>query len=270
MTYIDEEILYRVVELPGSISLAVLHDKILSAVMGWARGVHGYVFIDLKDGTILGPKKNSGYIDMMHVKMHYYAIGDDRKFPLASLINHVGDKCRYVYDLGDHFEHTIELIEIKDIDYNPLRNVTIIDGKGACPPEDSNGLEGKGNSSYGELLEKYQNDPDSCKKAIKVIEQTATNYAQHWLGSPIKFNPLKYDMKLSQYMLDKMVEGPNVIAPSKGMGLMCIQNYNVCNYCGETLKPLSTCSSCRKVKYCSKVCQKADWKDGHKQECQSD
>ena len=134
MPGIDEDVLYRVVELPASISLAVMHDKILSAVMGWCRAYHGYVFLDIHDGAVLGPKKNSGYIDMMHASTHYYAIGDDRKFPLVSLINQVGDTCHYIYDLGDQYTHCIELMEIKEEGYKPRRNVTIIDGKGACPP----------------------------------------------------------------------------------------------------------------------------------------
>jgi hypothetical protein len=111
MNGVDDSIFYRIVELPASISLAVLHDKVISAVVGWCRGYHGYVFIDSHDGSVLGPAKNDVYIDMMHGKMRYYSVGDDRKFPLVSLINFVGAKCEYIYDLGDQYSHKIELIE---------------------------------------------------------------------------------------------------------------------------------------------------------------
>jgi hypothetical protein len=60
---VDDNLFYRVVELPASISLAILHDKVISSVVGWCRGYHGYVFIDLNDGAVLGPEKNDGYID---------------------------------------------------------------------------------------------------------------------------------------------------------------------------------------------------------------
>jgi hypothetical protein len=41
--------------VPASTPLFVLHDQILCAIMGWARGYHGYVFERVSDGTVLGP-----------------------------------------------------------------------------------------------------------------------------------------------------------------------------------------------------------------------
>jgi hypothetical protein len=35
----------------------------------------------------------------------------------------------YVYDLGDQYRHTIELIEIKDKGFCAAKNVTIVSGK---------------------------------------------------------------------------------------------------------------------------------------------
>jgi hypothetical protein len=40
-----------------------------------------------------------------------------------------------------------------------------------------------------------------------------------------------------------------------------------CSYCARTDKPLQVCSKCRSVKYCSKECQRGDWKKGHKTVC---
>jgi hypothetical protein len=264
MPQVDDKLFYRVVELPASVSLAVLHDKILSAVMGWCRGYHGYVFIDMKDKSVLGPKKNSGYIDMMHAISSYYAIGDDRKFPLASLLTRVGDACEYIYDLGDQYKHRIELLEIKDKDYAPVRNVTILDGQGSCPPEDGNGLDGKGNKSFMDFLMKYKANPKACAKQVRSIEATAINYAKHWCG-PVKFLPLDFDRSLHQKMLEVMVAGPNCVLLSS---FNSVSTYSACNNCGESLSPLLTCAGCRSVKYCSKECQRLDWKEGgHKEEC---
>src|SRR5690349_12972627 len=64
-----EEDCWRLIQVPASTSLAVLHDQILGPAMGWSRGYHGYVFLDPRDGTIMGPKKNDGYLDMMHVNI---------------------------------------------------------------------------------------------------------------------------------------------------------------------------------------------------------
>ena len=65
----------------------------------------------------------------------------------------------------------------KEKGYAPERNVTVLDGKGACPPEDSNGLEEKGNRSYRDLLDKYQRSSKACAGAIRDIERSAINYA---------------------------------------------------------------------------------------------
>ncbi len=55
-----EKDIWRVIRVPASTSLAVLHDQILGPVMGWSRGYHGYVFEDPRDGAVFGPKDYSG------------------------------------------------------------------------------------------------------------------------------------------------------------------------------------------------------------------
>ena len=49
---------------------------------------------------------------MMHAGMHCLKVIDDRKWPLAFLLQKPGDTCLYTYDLGDFFEHTILLEEV--------------------------------------------------------------------------------------------------------------------------------------------------------------
>lgn len=40
-----------------------------------------------------------------------------------------------------------------------------------------------------------------------------------------------------------------------------------CSQCKATDKPLSTCSSCKLVRYCQETCQHQHWKAGHKNVC---
>ena len=49
---------------------------------------------------------------------------------------------------------------------NTGNEVELLDGEGACPPEDSNGLDGKGGRSSAEFLERYSRHPKNCKRAI--------------------------------------------------------------------------------------------------------
>lgn len=40
-----------------------------------------------------------------------------------------------------------------------------------------------------------------------------------------------------------------------------------CAGCEKTQGPFSHCARCKKVHYCSKECQVADWKKGHRDVC---
>lgn len=41
----------------------------------------------------------------------------------------------------------------------------------------------------------------------------------------------------------------------------------VCQNCKKSTSNLSRCTGCYRVYYCSKVCQKANWKSGHREQC---
>jgi len=58
----------------------------------------------------------------------------------------------YVYDFGDHWRHRVELE--KTVDDYAYGYPTVLEGEGACPPEDVGGLGG-----YEEFLEAW-NDPE--------------------------------------------------------------------------------------------------------------
>jgi hypothetical protein len=263
----NEEDCWRIFRVPASTSLAVLHDQVLCPIMGWARAYHGYVFEDFTDGAVLGPKDNSGYIDMMHARMHYLEVMDDRKVPLAGIVQKVGDQCRYTYDLGDGWRHRLTVIGITNVEGG--ESVEILEGKGACPPEDSNGLEGMGIDHFHTFLEEYKRNPNSVKvkKAIKEVETTACNYTQNWLtGQPVRFRPLEYPIEMHRQVLHGMISGPRIQKPHFGLLNEFKENNNECACCQDRLKPLLNCGACKKVKYCSKECQKEDWKR-HKLVC---
>ena len=40
-----------------------------------------------------------------------------------------------------------------------------------------------------------------------------------------------------------------------------------CYYCGKKCKKLRKCNRCKNVVYCSRTCQKLDWKLSHKDNC---
>lgn len=106
---------------------------------------------------------------------------DDRNVPLSLVLGaQVGEEVLYVYDLGDNWEHVLTVEEVRE--GAAVGTVLLIDGFGPCPPEDSNGLEGKGSSSYKAFMDTYEKKPLNCKQSVKEIERSAMNYKA--TGSP--------------------------------------------------------------------------------------
>ena len=261
-----EDDCWREILVPASTSLAVLSDQIIAPVMGWARGYHGYMFVDTADGATLGPKSHAGYIDMMHVGTHFKGYMDDHDIPLALILKKPGDYCLYTYDLGDRWEHVLEVVEVITPDKDAPKKefgeeVELVDGYGACPPEDSNGQEEKGVMGYRELLELYKKKPAKCKKAL-ADASASVNYRY----KPFTFMPMKFDLSFHRAELKRCLMGPRVQA-SRSLG-MCnfTETYVYCWACKDRLKPLQRCAQCATALYCSRDCQKAHWKK-HKKNC---
>ncbi|RYH25580.1 hypothetical protein EON65_15450 [archaeon] len=75
---------------------------------------------------------------MMHANLHFLLVMDDRQVPVAAMLRKPGDECMFVYDLDDDWYHQLKMVQIAKVEGGG--NVELLDGKGACPPEDSIGL----------------------------------------------------------------------------------------------------------------------------------
>jgi len=65
---------------------------------------------------------------MMHAPLQYFHVADDKEIPLAAMLRSVGDWCSYTYDLGDQWNHKIEVEEVVDEESS---DVVLMDGTGA-------------------------------------------------------------------------------------------------------------------------------------------
>lgn len=129
--------IYRKVSVPSNIRLCHLAPIILR-YMGWV-GYHLEQFV--KDKTTFyeskeeierepdDPDKNWTNIDWATV-----TIGD--------VLKKKGDSIKYVYDLGDYWEHNVKLMEIHNYPPNVEREPYLLEGKNACPPDDVGGTGG--------------------------------------------------------------------------------------------------------------------------------
>jgi hypothetical protein len=111
---------------------------------------------------------------------------DERKVKLSDFLHNAGDRCKYWYDFGDDWWHTIVLEEIlpvvESIDY-PL----CIKGKRTCPPEDCGGPWG-----YTDL----------CSILAKPSHPEHQDKLE-WLGlnTASEFDPEEFDVETTNELL---------------------------------------------------------------------
>lgn len=182
--------IWREFVVPGNISLVQLH-VVIQAVMGWTNS-HLHMF--RKNGVEYTFRYQSdnfwdewGYTDYSGIK-------------LSELITDCGDSIVYLYDYGDNWMHTVELLEvIKEI---PIRAeaggiapaagvdtpffLKCLAGARRCPTEDSGGISG------------YHENMDIIKDPThEEYENTLT-----WLGDgfdPEYFNLQEVNKVLASY-----------------------------------------------------------------------
>lgn len=123
---------WRRVAVPSNTPLDRVHLMIQQA-MGW-HDSHLYAF-ETDQHTIVDPRSDSGDIP-----------ADGER--LVSIATDVGVRFTYVYDFGDEWTHTVTVNEIRP--GGPDNAFTVLDGGGACPPEDTGGA-----ARYLNLLAAY-------------------------------------------------------------------------------------------------------------------
>lgn len=136
----------RTIEVPGTLSLNQFH-LVLQAVMGWESS-HLYQF---EQGEQIWT--HPAFLDPSYDIDSDFARDQDCEAVLCMLLQNVGDTMQYLYDFGDHWTHDIELIAIVHREFSLSQAVTLLEAKGACPPEDVGGVDG-----YAQLLAAFANE----------------------------------------------------------------------------------------------------------------
>jgi hypothetical protein len=131
--------------------LEELHE-VLQAVVGW-ENCHLHAFG--VGARRFGPSNPYDALDDDLWK-------DERAVRLDSLLKRSGSKLRYVYDMGDNWEHTVVLEKVLPLERGRKYPVCL-EGELACPPEDCGGIWG-----YEKLKALLKNpgrkDPDDLRE----------------------------------------------------------------------------------------------------------
>ena len=131
--------IWRRVQVESSITLERLH-RVLQVVMGWTDDhLHGF--------RLPQPGRAGWRRCCLPVESD-----DEKRTRLAEVLRHAKDSFLYEYDFGDGWEHEIILQRVLSPSPTALYPM-VVDGRGACPPEDIGGVSG-----YSHFLEVI-NDP---------------------------------------------------------------------------------------------------------------
>lgn len=122
--------IWRKLELPASLTLTRAHAAI-QAAMGW-QDCHLWMFSDGRKTFMPTDERSPAFGEI-----------DPDDIQIGELLQRKGDKLLYTYDMGDSWEHVIEVVELLEQAVAPA----VIAGENACPPEDCGGVWG-----YAELL----------------------------------------------------------------------------------------------------------------------
>jgi len=167
-----EPAIWRRFVVPANITLDRLHD-VIQIVMGWTDS-------HLHEFTI----GNKRYTEYPKSKEDGLACG---RYRLGDLIKQKGRIFRYLYDLGDSWEHELVLEESRYFNPELRTELACLDGQRACPPEDVGGVPG-----YFEFLNALK-DPN---------HEEHESYTE-WSGGSFdseRFDPESVNWELMKYL----------------------------------------------------------------------
>ena len=154
---------WRRLRVPETIPLDRLH-AVFQVVMGWSDS-HEHEFVI--DGTRYDSRASPGRDQGARVlpergRALWSALGAVRSFD-------------YVYDFGDGWQHLVVVESIDRLAEGEAADVRLLDGAGACPPEDVGGSAG-----YARFLAALADPADPEHRAMR-----------EWIGGD--FDPAAFD-----------------------------------------------------------------------------
>ena len=178
---IDPDIWRRFL-LAESATFMDLHDAIQDA-FGW-EDYHLFEFREVK-----GRQAIAGPPDYEPEFVDEEEIPKATEVKLKAVIARRGEKCLYVYDFGDNWEHAVEFMDLVELPERFKRRLT--GGARACPPEDCGGVWG-----YEECVLVANKPEDEWKN----LEGGDLLERKEWLGD---WKPEEFDLKDAQRDFDE-------------------------------------------------------------------
>eukprot|EP00930_Biecheleria_cincta_P002913 TRINITY_DN103876_c0_g1_i1.p1 TRINITY_DN103876_c0_g1~~TRINITY_DN103876_c0_g1_i1.p1 ORF type:complete len:484 (+),score=83.60 TRINITY_DN103876_c0_g1_i1:55-1506(+) len=293
--------LHRVVaNLPANMPLRALQDRVLCSMFGWDRGVKNsmrdYAFYLPATAYPRGRRpldkfRDIAFMPLQKPELHIGAGDrfmsdaqplDDSRICLADLLQDCGHCVYYKHNriMPLHFKLALQKVEEMGSSANPI----LLSGKGLNPPEnlltEIEGWDDDGQEVWGAR---------ALCLALKWLHTRGENSSEYkescrllCLKSVRGFEADEFDVDMAKDRLHKaFTTGSKATHAEWGISSMesmlmlsgvpssSASKPGMCSLC--RMRPrrggnLQRCSRCHNVWYCSRECQKKDWKE-HKQLC---
>ena len=298
-------LIWRKVRVPATMTLAALHDKVLTPLFSWKRNFHSYIFLKQKrkQKQISYGRFSSHSPDAGHVGFPgspFYKLGsivvDSERVYLCDVLDFDVKSLRYVYDLGDIFWHKIILKEIlpRRKGKNPVR---VLGGAKGYPLENT-----EGNKGFVDKLNKMHNLRITSGEFHEALHSftSAPNFPfREDRTTNGYYNVQYFDVKHMQRKINKFMR--SILTTQDGVDMIhCpyerpgmdretvlsirkeyraqeyLRGSRKCEWCGAFGKSISSqptdrlfkaCKWCMSVFYCSRSCQKRSWNVMHRFYC---
>ena len=172
----------RTLELVGDLTLDAVHAVLQEAMGWWDSHLHGFRPSGSSERFLTAFDLEEGDEET--------AEGEVR---LDQVLREVGDVLHYEYDFGDGWEHALVVEAV-----HPLRDGTprarLLDGRGACPPEDVGGI-----LHYNDVAAALRGEPDAIALDRQFLD---------WL--PDGFDPDAFDLVATQAAVAHALDGVDV------------------------------------------------------------
>lgn len=171
----SEPLIWRRIQVPGSMTLARLHE-VIQLCMGWT-DTHLHQFM-IGNSFYAPPDDEDDWSEIKTL--------DEAGYMLRDLEVDMRQRCMYEYDFGDGWQHKIDIEKVIAPGEKPPKHPVLLAGERACPPEDVGGPPG-----YEDFL-----------AAISDPENEDYERMRNWCGPD--FDPDFFEMDEINKILKKM------------------------------------------------------------------
>ena len=187
---------WRKVVVPSETTFSVFHN-IIQAAMGW-EDCHMYSFSPSGYRSTPWIEEDGDDVDLSALGFEDRETISAENIKLSDIFETKGQTFTYIYDFGDDWIHTITLEKIDKTDTST--NPKLIDGKGACPPEDCGGPWGYENIKVV-LEDKNHPDYQETKEWLFGCYDEEDEMLEE---GGLLLNPNEYNLEEEKEMFDKI------------------------------------------------------------------